>query len=126
MRVICRRYYFDHQDEIDADLRDSSDEEKWQQKVAKRRSLITERGLTAWQIKLFLDEDIHAALGTILKKRGFDVLNAQEVDRKERTEAEQLEYAVQQHRGIIVSKQLPIGEILRRILTVLQRNSQSL
>ncbi len=22
-------YYFDHQDEIDADLRDSSDEEKW-------------------------------------------------------------------------------------------------
>jgi len=28
-------YYFDHQDEIDADLRDSSDEEKWRQKVAK-------------------------------------------------------------------------------------------
>ncbi|MFQ5707901.1 MAG: DUF433 domain-containing protein [bacterium] len=28
-------YYFDHQDDIDADLRDSSDEEKWKQKVAK-------------------------------------------------------------------------------------------
>ena len=28
-------YYFDHQDEIDADLRNTSDEEKWQQKVAK-------------------------------------------------------------------------------------------
>ena len=28
-------YYFDHQDDIDADLRDSSDEEKWTQKVAK-------------------------------------------------------------------------------------------
>jgi uncharacterized protein (DUF433 family) len=28
-------YYFDHQNEIDADLRDSSDEEKWKQKVAK-------------------------------------------------------------------------------------------
>lgn len=28
-------YYFDHQAEIDADLLDSSDEEKWEQKVAK-------------------------------------------------------------------------------------------
>jgi uncharacterized protein (DUF433 family) len=26
-------YYFDHQDEIDTDLSDSSDEEKWSQKV---------------------------------------------------------------------------------------------
>ena len=28
-------YYFDHQDEIDTDLRDCSDEEKWRQEVAK-------------------------------------------------------------------------------------------
>lgn len=28
-------YYFDHQNEIDTDLRDSSDEEKWKQKIAK-------------------------------------------------------------------------------------------
>lgn len=28
-------YYFDHQNEIDADLRDSSDEKNWEQKVAK-------------------------------------------------------------------------------------------
>ncbi len=28
-------YYFDNQDEIDADLRDSSDEEKWKQKVTR-------------------------------------------------------------------------------------------
>ncbi|RMD95781.1 MAG: DUF433 domain-containing protein [Calditrichaeota bacterium] len=27
-------YYFDHQDEIDTDLHDSSDEEKWKQTVA--------------------------------------------------------------------------------------------
>ena len=31
-------YYFDHQNEIDADLQDSSDEEKWQHKVAKHPS----------------------------------------------------------------------------------------
>lgn len=28
-------YYFDHQDEIDTDLLDSSDEDNWKQKVAK-------------------------------------------------------------------------------------------
>ncbi len=28
-------YYFDHQNEIDADLENSSDEEKWQYKIAK-------------------------------------------------------------------------------------------
>jgi len=28
-------YYFDHQDEIDTDLRESSDEKHWKQKVAR-------------------------------------------------------------------------------------------
>jgi uncharacterized protein (DUF433 family) len=28
-------YYFDHQDEIDSDLKDSSDEEKWKGKIEK-------------------------------------------------------------------------------------------
>lgn len=98
--------------------------------------------------KLFLDEDVHVALGTILRKRGFDVEHAQESNRKGRSDSEQLEYAVrqkrclmtfnvkdfvllhnecvqqgQQHWGIIVSKQLPPGESLRRILNVLQKYS---
>lgn len=97
------------------------------------------------KIKLFLDEDVHAVLGTILQKRGFDVEHAQESDRKGRPDSEQLKYAVaqkrclmtfnmkdyvllhneyvhqgQEHWGIIVSKQLPIGETLRRLLSVLQ------
>ena len=101
------------------------------------------------KIKLFLDEDVHATLGTILQKRGFDVVHAQESDRKGSSDSEQLKYAVQQkrclmtfnvkdyvllhneyvqlekeHWGIIVSKQLPIGEILRRILNVFQSHSQ--
>lgn len=102
------------------------------------------------KIKLFLDEDVHAALSTILTKRGFDVLHAQDVERKGRPDSEQLEYASRQQRcfmsfnvkdfvllhnkymqqrkahwGIIVSKQLPIGETLRRILIVLQHQSQN-
>ncbi len=101
------------------------------------------------KIKLFLDEDVHAALSTILQKRGFDVVHAQEVDKKGSSDAEQLEYAFheqrclmsfnvkdyvllhnnyvrhgQEHWGIILSKQLPIGETLRRVLNVLQRYSK--
>lgn len=101
------------------------------------------------KIKLFLDEDVHLALGTILQKRGFDVVHAQASDRKGSSDTEQLEYAVQQkrclmafnvkdyvllhneyvqqaieHWGIIVSKQLPIGETLKRILNILQHYSQ--
>lgn len=100
------------------------------------------------KIRLFIDEDVHAVLGAILEKRGFDVVHAQAVERRGKSDSEQLEYAakkqrclmsfnvkdyvvlhnqyVQQrkeHWGIIVSKQLPIGETLRRVLNILQRNS---
>ena len=103
------------------------------------------------KIKLLLDEDVHSTLSSILRKRGFDVLHVQEVEGKGKSDAEQLTYACQQQRclmsfnvkdfvllhnqyakeekehwGIIVSKQLPIGETLRRVLSVLQKNSQTL
>lgn len=102
------------------------------------------------KIKLFLDEDVHASLSTILKKRGVDVVHAQEVDRKGRSDSDQLEYASQQERclisfnvkdyvllhnqyvqerkghwGIILSKQLSMGETLRKVLMVLQSNSKN-
>jgi len=50
------------------------------------------------KIRLFLDEDVHAALGMTLKKRGFDVVHAQEVDRKGRSDVEQLAYSAGQER----------------------------
>ncbi|MFZ3208313.1 MAG: DUF5615 family PIN-like protein [Geobacteraceae bacterium] len=92
-------------------------------------------------IRFFLDEDVHAELGHALRSRGFDVIHAQELNRKGRSDKEQLEYAVQdgrcffsfnvkdfvklhnqyvmdnmEHWGIIVSKQLPLGETLKRLL----------
>lgn len=101
------------------------------------------------KIKLFLDEDVHFGLATILQKRGFDVVHAQALDRKGRSDVEQLNYAnekercvmtfnvkdyvllhneyvlqAKEHWGIIVSKQLPVGEALRRILNLLQGHSQ--
>ena len=101
------------------------------------------------KIKLLLDEDVHAALSDILQKRGFDVVHAQQADKKGISDIELLAFAVQQQRcimsfnvrdyvllhneyvrqekehwGVIVSKQLPIGETLRRVLIVLQRYSK--
>ncbi len=92
---------------------------------------------------------MHSNLGSILRKRGFDVEHAQELSRKGKSDAEQLMYAAKEkrclitfnvkhfvllhndyvntgreHWGIIVSKQLTIGETIRRALRVLQSNSQ--
>ena len=101
------------------------------------------------KLKLLLDEDIHASLGPILRKRGFDVEHAQELDRKGKMDSEQLLYAVEnkrclvtfnvkdfvlihntyvdtnrEHWGIIVSKQSPVGQIMRKLLNVLSTQSQ--
>ena len=93
------------------------------------------------KLKLFLDEDIHTGLAHALRQRGFDVVHAQDLKRKGKTDSEQLAFAVQEerclvtfnvrdfvllhnqyagqnkeHSGIIVSKQMTIGETLKRLL----------
>ena len=93
------------------------------------------------KLKLFLDEDIHTSLSHALRQRGFNVVHAQDLKRKGKSDSEQLAFAVQEERcfltfnvrdfvalhnqsvgqnkehwGIIVSKQMPIGETLRRLL----------
>jgi predicted nuclease of predicted toxin-antitoxin system len=96
------------------------------------------------KIRQLLDEDVHLSVASALRKRGFNVLHLQEVARKGKTDAEQLQYAVEQkrclfsfnvkdfviqhnecirsgkeHFGIIVSKQLPPGESIRKISKIL-------
>ena len=93
------------------------------------------------KLKLFLDEDIHTGLAHALRQRGFDVLHAQDMKRKGESDSEQLAYAVhekrclvtfnvrdfvllhnqyvgqnKEHWGIIVSKQMTIGETLKKLL----------
>jgi len=93
------------------------------------------------KLKLFLDEDIHTGLSHALQQRGYDVVHAQDLKRKGKSDSEQLAFAVQEERclvtfnvrdfvhlhnqyagensehwGIIVSRQIPIGETLRRLL----------
>ena len=97
------------------------------------------------QIKLLLDEDVHVPLAVALQKRGYDAVHVNDLKRKGRSDREQLIYAAsqerclvsfnvkdfvilhyeylqcsQKHAGIIVSKQLPLSQILQRLLRVLQ------
>lgn len=97
--------------------------------------------------RIFLDEDVPLELGRALRKRGFDALHAQEVERKGRSDEEQLSYAVREERcfvsfnvkdfvlihneyvkagnhhfGIVVGRQRPIGETMRRLLRLLGRD----
>jgi predicted nuclease of predicted toxin-antitoxin system len=101
------------------------------------------------KIELFLDEDVHSGLAHALRKRGYDAIHAQELDRKGRSDSDQLLFAVQQERclftynvrdfvilhnqhatsrqehwGIIVSKQLPFRETISRLLRLLQRTAK--
>jgi len=97
------------------------------------------------KIELFLDEDIHSGLAHALRKRGYDVVHAQELDRKGLSDSNQLLFAIQQkrciftfnvkdfvilhnqyaksrkeHWGIIVAKQLPFRETMSKLLRLLQ------
>ena len=101
------------------------------------------------KIELFLDEDIHSGLAHALRKRGYDAIHAQELDRKGRSDSDQILFAIQQERclftfnvkdfvilhnqyansqqehwGIIVSKQLPFRETMSRLLHLLQRTAK--
>ena len=80
-------------------------------------------------------------LSHALRQRGFDVVHAQDLKRKGKSDREQLEFAIQEERcfmtfnvrdfvklhnqyvgqnlahwGIIVSRQMPIGKALRQLL----------
>jgi len=95
-------------------------------------------------LKLFLDEDVPEAIATALKLRGYDVTTVTEVGRKGITDIDQLKYASSEkrvlfsfniadfykihsdflknglnHSGIILSKQLPIGIIIKALLKLL-------
>jgi len=100
------------------------------------------------KVRLFLDEDVHTALAVALRKRGHDAVQALEEKRLGLPDESQLTFAAAEnrclvtfnvgdfvrlhnrwltegrdHAGLIVSKQLPVGESLRRLLALLQKES---
>ena len=102
-------------------------------------------GLSA---RLFLDEDVHPSLAEALRGHGFDAVHAGEVGRRAYTDAEQLAFAAAElrvlvthnrrdflalarqwwdrddhHAGIVYARQTPVGELLRRLLRLLDELS---
>jgi len=95
-------------------------------------------------IKLYLDEDVPEAIAKALRLRGYDVVTVKEAARRSMTDIDQLKYASSgnrviltfnvadfckihsefiakglNHSGIILSKQLPIGVIVKALLKLL-------
>jgi hypothetical protein len=103
------------------------------------------------KLRLFLDEDVHEALAVALRERGHDAVHALEERWLGPSDESQLNFATKEnrclgtfnvgdfvrlhnhwmeqsreHAGIIVCKQLPTGETLRRLLVLLQKESGDL
>lgn len=100
------------------------------------------------KVRLFLDEDVHTALAVALRKRGHDAVHTLEEKRLGLSDESQLKFAAdagrclltfnvgdfvrlhnrwieegREHAGVIVSKQLPVGEALRRLLNSIQKET---
>ena len=97
-------------------------------------------------IRLYLDEDVQKRVAPALRLRGFDATNAHELHRKGLSDEEQLSFSVaerraiftyntsdflklhlewlrltKEHAGIIVSDQLPMGDVTRRLLNLINQ-----
>ena len=95
-------------------------------------------------VKLYLDEDVHEDIAIALRLRGYDVKTTKEAGNKGLSDIEQIKYATSEnrviisfnvadfhklhsefikkgieHSGIILSKQLPIGTIIKALLRLL-------
>jgi hypothetical protein len=95
-------------------------------------------------VKLYVDADITPRLARILRERGYDVLSAHEAGMADAPDSEQMAFAVVQERalltcnagdftslfeeywdvkrehfGVIVSAQLELGEMIRRVTRLL-------
>lgn len=98
--------------------------------------------------RLYLDEDVFSAVALGLRRRGFDVLTTVEAANRERSDFEQLEYAIaerrclftfnrgdfanlhaqriaagQHHFGIVVAPQMQIGQTVRLLARFLSSRS---
>ena len=99
-------------------------------------------------INLYLDEDVHKKVAISLRIKGYDVTSAHEVQNWGISDIKQLEYAISQNRaifsfncsdftklhneyilnkkphlGILLSKQIPLKESIRRLITFLYKHT---
>jgi hypothetical protein len=99
-------------------------------------------------IRLYIDEDVWGGLAAALRERGYDAANVHEAERDGLSDEEQLAFAAsagrailiynkrhfvhlavewwaaeRPHHGIIMSVHLAPGELLRRVLNLLERET---
>ncbi|MDO8094980.1 MAG: DUF5615 family PIN-like protein [Candidatus Brocadiales bacterium] len=99
-------------------------------------------------IKLYLDEDVHKKIATALRLKGYDVISAHEAQKHSLSDYQQLEYAIAEgraiftfnvgdfnrlhkehikscknHFGILLSKQIPIGDTIKQLVNFLYAHS---
>ncbi len=99
---------------------------------------------TRLYIALYTDADVGLELAKQLRERGYDAVSALELGRYRPSDEEQWDYAISErrailtfnikhfkplfeaywnvgkaHYGVIVSEQIPFGELLRRVLNLL-------
>lgn len=97
-------------------------------------------------IKLYFDENVPEAIAAAVRLRGYDVTTVKDAGRRSLSDLDQLRYASMQNRvlftfnavdflklheefiatgrrhgGILISKQLPVGIVIKRLLKVLSR-----
>ncbi len=97
------------------------------------------------KVKLYIDEDVWGGLAATLRERGYDAVDVHEMEQEGHSDDEQLAYAVTEERailvynkcdyvplardyfyanrshwGIIISCQLKPGELLRRVIRLLE------
>lgn len=97
-------------------------------------------------VKLYFDENVPEAIAVAVRLRGYDVTTVRDAERKAASDLDQLRYALLQkrvlftfnvadfvklhdefvatgrhHSGILLSKQLPVGIIVKRLLKLLSR-----
>lgn len=100
-------------------------------------------------IRLYLDEDVHEDIAMALRLRGYDVETTREAGNKGLSDIEQLKYATSEdrtviscniadfyelhsefvrkginHSGIILTKQLSIGTIVKALLKLISTTTQ--
>jgi hypothetical protein len=94
-------------------------------------------------IRFFTDEDVYGSVAAKLRRKGFDAVSTPEMHRLGTTDESQLAWAAKEarvlltfnvahfailhkewlsharrHAGIVVSRQRPIGDLLRRVLAL--------
>ena len=99
-------------------------------------------------IRLYLDEDVHPDLMSVLQKMGYDTVSTVSVGRRGNTDQEQIDFAISKNRtiltfnvkdfvliynklysskinhpGIIVSTQLNFKDTLKRLLKLLNHRT---